>query len=269
MTIPGTVGVIFIMVAMLVLSGCLQPGTTVSPARVHGTENLTHDTPSLPVPQSGPESPRATPTGISAVTRTAASSSTTPPPKLNGYEKYVRYNGPDYSVDYPEGWKTNVTILPLREYKHTFIGCSVTLAWQLDSEYRTWYSGDGSTLFSSSIVGTQRDIWPRNINRQINYADIANSILGNPDTCANTPTESFTISGITDVPLEGVSYSGVRVDFGRINATGFTKGTGSSYIVTGKNRRGVFTFYSTLPENGLTDTVSRHIFNSLRLDSGF
>jgi hypothetical protein len=69
-------------------------------------------------------------------------------------------------------------------------------------------------------------------------------------------------------PLEGVSYTGVRADFARINATGFTVGTGTAYVVTGKNHSGVFTFYSTSMDDTQAN-LSEYIFNSLHLDPGF
>jgi hypothetical protein len=181
----------------------------------------------------------------------------------------VRYTGADYSIDYPAAWSTNSTILPLREYRYLPPECSVTFAYNLDQELRMYYSRDGSTLFYSGIVTTDRDIWPRN-GDQVVYVDIINSVLGYPEYCANYEgNEAFTIGGISQVPLEGVSYTGVRADFARINATGFTVGTGTAYVVTGKSHSGVFTFYSTSMDADTQAHLSEYIFNSLRLDPGF
>jgi hypothetical protein len=132
-----------------------------------------------------------------------------------------------------------------------------------------YYSRDGSTIFYSGIVNTDRDIWPRRGNAVV-YADIINSVIGYPEYCANYEgNEAFTINGISQVPLEGVMYTGVRADFARINATGFTVGTGTAYIVTGKSHSGVFTFYSTSMDADTQANLSEYMFDHLKLDSGF
>jgi hypothetical protein len=132
-----------------------------------------------------------------------------------------------------------------------------------------FYSHNGSTLFYSEIVNTQQDIWPRS-GDQVVYIDIINSVLGYPEYCANYEgNEAFTIGGISQVPLAGVSYTGVRADFARINATGFTVGTGSAYIVTGKNHSGVFTFYSTSLDADAEANLSEYMFDSLKLEPDF
>nr|WP_320160885.1 hypothetical protein [uncultured Methanoregula sp.] len=266
MAMRRMIGAAVLVMILLLLSGCSQPDKTVILAPVNITLNISAS--ALPEARQ-----TEVPTTIHPFITTSSPTlevlpviSTAPPV---GTGNYVHYAGPDYTIDYPATWETNLTTQPLREYIHNRYGCSVTLAWQLDQELRMYYSRDGSTLFYSSVVSSQIDIWPRNLNRQINYADVVNSILGNPDYCANTPMESFTISGVTEVPLDGVSYTGTRIDFGKINATGFVEGTGSSYIVTGKNRRGVFTFYSTSLDRDSADKISRYMFNSLRLDAGF
>ena len=261
-----TIGAVVLVMILLLPSGCSQPDKTVIPVTV----NITPTISASPMPEARQT---VVPTTIHPfITTSSPTLEVFPlisPPTQIGTGNYAHYAGPDYAIDYPATWETNLTTLPLREYLHSRLGCSVTFAWQLDQELRMYYSRDGSTLFYSSIVASQIDTWPRNLNRQINYADVVNSILGNPDYCANTPMGSFTISGVTEVPLSGVSYTGTRIDFGKINATGFVEGTGSSYIVTGKNRRGVFTFYSTSTDRTMQDEVSRYMFNSLRLDSGF
>jgi hypothetical protein len=182
----------------------------------------------------------------------------------------VRFTGADYSLDYPAAWSTNSTILPLREYRHSQYDCSVTFAYNLDQDLRMYYSRDGSTLFYSSVVNTERDIWPRTVQGQVVYQDIVNAVLGNPENCANLEgNKAFTIAGISRVPLPGVSYPGVRADFAKINLTGFTDGTGTVYVVTGKNHSGVFTFYSTSMDADTEAGLSQYMFDSLHLDSGF
>ena len=133
-----------------------------------------------------------------------------------------------------------------------------------------YYSHDGSTLFYSAIANTQRDIWPRTVQGRVVYEDIVNAVLGNPEYCANYEgNKAFTIADITQVPLSGVSYPGVRADFARITLTGFTDGTGTMYVVTGKNHSGVFTFYSTSMDADTQVNLSNYMFDSLHLDSGF
>jgi hypothetical protein len=270
MPLCGNPGITVLVLLLVVLSGCAQPDKTVLQAPVNISANITPETTPSPLPLPMQTAILTTSSDITTVTPLVVQSTpVTLPSEPAGYGGYVHYTGADYSLDYPATWSINVTTLPLREYHHTWNGCSVTLAWQLDQELRMFYSGDNSTLFYSSVVNTQRDIWPRDLNTQIDYADIINSILGNPDYCANTPMGAFTISDVTDAPLAGVSYKAIRVDFGKINATGFTDGTGTVYIVTGKNRRGVFTFYRSSPDTGVQVTIAGYMFNSLRLDSGF
>jgi hypothetical protein len=132
-----------------------------------------------------------------------------------------------------------------------------------------YYSRDGSTLFYSGIVNSDRDIWPRRGNA-VAYDDIINSVLGYPEYCANYEgNEAFTINGISQVPLEGVTYTGVRADFARINATGFKVGTGTAYVVTGKSHSAVFTFYSTSMDADAQANLSEYMFDRLKLDPGF
>ena len=183
----------------------------------------------------------------------------------------MRFTGADYSLEYPAAWSTNVSILPLREYRHTSpYDCSATFAYNLDQELHRYSSRDGSTLFYSAIVNTNRDIWPRTVQGRVVYEDIVNALIGNPENCANYEgNKAFTIAGISQVPLAGVSYPGVRADFARINLTGFTDGTGTAYIVTGKNHSGVFTFYSTSMDADMQANISEYMFDSLDLDPGF
>ncbi|MGA2918288.1 hypothetical protein [Methanoregula sp.] len=270
MPLRGNPGITVLVLFLVVLSGCTQPDKTVLHIPVNVSVNITSETPASPLPLLTQTAFTTSSSDTTTVTRPEAQSTpaaTLSEPVIPG--GYLHYTGADYSLDYPATWGINVTTLPLREYHHTWNGCSVTLAWQLDQELRMYYSGDNSTLFYSSVVNTQRDIWPRDLNTQIDYADIINSILGDPDYCANTPIGAFTISDVTDAPLAGVSYKAIRVDFGKINATGFTEGTGTVYIITGKNRRGVFTFYSSSLDPGVKATISGYMFNSLRLDSSF
>jgi len=186
---------------------------------------------------------------------------------------FMRYTGAEYSLDYPAEWSTSSTTLPLTEYRHSLNDCSVTLAYDLDQELRRYLSPDRRTLFYSAVVKSDRDIWPRAVDGRVAYEDIFNAVLGDPEHCANEPDhDAFTIAGIAQVPVAGVSYPGVRVDFARIeNATGYTQGTGTAYIVTGKNHSGVFTLYRTTTDtdDDTQDNLSIYMFSSLRLDPGF
>jgi hypothetical protein len=272
MIIRGTIGVLVLVCALLACSGCTQPDKTM----VQVPENTSMNTPSVPV-----FIPSPTPTGQTGITPAPfttlattgpAGQATSPAPAAGNPEPgdFVRYTGPDYSIDYPAAWSTNVTISPLREYHRSPSGCTVTYAYDLNQELRMYDSVDGSTLFYSEIVDTGRDIWPRDMQGQDVYKDIINSVLGDPEDCANLEgNDAFTVGSISQVPLAGVSYPGTGVDFAKINATGFTIGTGTAYVVTGKNHSGVFTFYSTSMDADAQANLSEYMFDSLKLDPEF
>jgi len=272
MILRGTIGVLVLMVALLACSGCTQLDKTPVQAPVNTRMNSTPVPVFIPSPtligQTGIVLPSVT---ILATTSPAVQVPPQAPsagnPQSGGF---VRFTGQDYSLDYPAAWSSNSTILPLREYRHSQFDCQVTFAYNLDQELRMYSSPDGSTLFYSSVVNTQRDIWPRTEQGRVVYEDIFNAVLGNPGDCANLEgNDAFTIAGISQVPLAGVSYPGVRVDFARINATGFADGKGTAYVVTGKNHRGVFTFYSTTMDPDTQANLSEYMLNSLHLDSDF
>ena len=267
----STTGAVILVLALLVSAGCTQPEKT--PDQV--TVSTVVPEPSVPIVIQSPNlivSPETTMLPVTVPVTTAPTSrittrvTTVRQPVSGGY---VRYTGPDYSIEYPAAWSTSVTRLPLNEYHHTMRGCMVSPAYNLDRELRVYSAHDGSAFFYSSIVNTERDIWPRNLRGEVVYEDIINSVLGNPDSCANSPEGAFTIAGISRVPLDGVSYTGVRADFGKINGTGFTDGTGTAYVVTGKERSGVFVFYHTSEGSGAMASLRDYIFGSLRMDPGF
>jgi hypothetical protein len=260
------------MVALLACSGCTQPDKT--PVQVPPDTGMNN----TPVPVFIPS---PVPTGQSSIilpsvtllaTTSPAVQVTSPALPAGNQEPggFVQFTGAEYSIDYPAAWSSNSTILPLREYRHSQFDCQVTFAYNLDQELRMYSSPDGSTLFYSSVVNTQRDIWPRTEQGRVVYEDIFNAVLGNPEDCANLEgNDAFTIAGISQVPLAGVPYPGVRVDFARINATGFAEGKGTAYVVTGKNYKGVFTFYSTSMDADTQTNLSEYMLNSLHLDSDF
>lgn len=267
----GTIGAIMLVFALLAFAGCTQPAKTIEQVPVNTPVTSTSVPASVPTTTvTRQETVITTPITIPSVTHPSVQS--TPPalPAVNLEPgSFVRYTGTEYSIDYPAAWSTNSTVLPLREYRHELYECSVTYAYKLDQELRMYYSRDGSTLFYSGIVNTDRDIWPRQGNAVV-YEDIVNSVLGYPGYCANYEgNEAFTINSISQVPLEGVLYTGVRADFARINATGFKVGTGTAYIVTGKNHSGVFTFYSTSMDADTQANLSEYMFDRLKLDSDF
>jgi hypothetical protein len=268
----GTFGVLVLVVALIACSGCMQPDKTMAQVPVSTGMNSTL----VPVFIPSPTLPGQTGTIPAPVTilATPVPAGPAPSPAIPAVNAesgvFMRYTGADYSLDYPAAWRSNSTILPLREYRHLQYACSVTFAYNLDQELRMYSSPDGSTLFYSVVVNTRRDIWPRTLQGRVVYEDIANAVLGNPENCANYPdNEAFTIAGISQVPLAGVSYPGVRADFARINATGFTDGTGTMEVVTGQNHSGVFTFYSTSMDADSQANLSEYMFDSLHLDSGF
>jgi hypothetical protein len=267
----STISAVILILALLVSAGCMQPEKATDQVMV----STVVQEPSVPavILSPGLSSPPETttlPITFPVIT-TPASPATSPVPTVIQPVSggYVRYAGADYSIEYPAAWSTNVTRLPLNEYHHTMHGCSVAPAYNLDREFHRYYATDGSALFYSSVVKTERDIWPRNLRGEVVYEDIINSVLGNPDSCANSPEGAFTIAGISQVPLDGVSYTGVQADFGKINATGFTDGTGSAWIVTGKEHRGVFVFYRASKDSESPALLADYMFGSLRMDPGF
>jgi hypothetical protein len=272
MKIRGTIGVLVLVFALLVCSGCVQPDKTRVGVQLNTSMNSTPLPVFIPYPTlTGQISITSVPV-ITLATTGPAGQATPPALSAGNHEPggFMRFTGTDYSLDYPAAWSTNSTILPLREYRHSQYDCSATFAYNLDQEIRMYYSHDGSTLFYSAIVNTQRDIWPRTVQGRVVYIDIVNAVLGNPENCANLEgNKAFTVASISQVPLAGVSYPGVRADFAKINLTGFTDGTGTVYIVTGKNHSGVFTFYSTSMDADSQANISQYMFDSLNMDSGF
>jgi hypothetical protein len=273
MMIRRTIGLLVLVFALLACSGCMQQDRTMEQYPVNTGMNSTSVPIFIPSPPLTKQTSFISTPLISKATTIPAADATPPalPPGNALTGSFVRFTGSDYSLDYPVEWSTNSTAVPLREYRHNSpYDCSVTIAYNLDQELRMFYSRDGRTLFLSTVVNTQRDIWPRTVQGRVVYEDIANSVLGNPENCANYPgNKAFTIAGVSQVPLEGVSYTGVQVDFARINRTGFTEGKGTMYIVTGKNHSGVFAFYSTSTDADSQVNLWQHIFDSLNLDSGF
>jgi hypothetical protein len=272
MSIRGFACVLVLVITLLVCSGCVQPDKPVVQVPVNtGLENTTVPAgiPSANLPVQTSSLP-ATVT-IPATSIPAGKTTTPSLPAGNGEPGgFVRYTGADFSLDYPAAWNTNRTLIPLPEYHHSQYDCSVSSAYNLDQELRMFSSRDESTLFYSAIVNSDRDIWPRTVQGRIVYEDIVNAVLGNPENCANLEgNKAFTIAGISQVPLAGVSFTGVRADFARVNLTGFTEGTGTVYVVTGKNHSGVFTFYSTSLDAAAQANLSQYMFDSLHLDSGF
>ncbi len=269
MAVPLLIAVILLM---FISAGCTQPGgnavpvsppAPVSPAPAPATLTPVPATtvPVLPSPSASPSS-----VPMNATTSPASSPVKTSTVPVTAYQ---RFQDRFYSVDYPAGWQQNETSLPVREYNHTPIGCRWSYAYNLNQDLRMFFPAGGDALFYSSIVDSDRDIWPRNEHRQIDYADLVNSILGNPDYCANTPAGAFTISGVVTVPLNGVSFEGTRVDFGKIDSLGKTLGMGSMYVVTGNHRHGVFTYYSATGESTAWKPAADYMLNTITLDPGF
>jgi len=277
MMIRGSIRVLVLVLALITCSGCTQP-EKILPDKTMVQVPVTTGMNSTSVPVGIPSQPHQgqdsiIPAPVTVLSTTSPAGQATPPALPSGNPEpagFVRYTGPDYSIDYPAPWSTNSTIIPLPEYRHTQYECTVSSAYNLDQELRMYFSRDGSTLFYSAVVNTDRDIWPRTVQGRVVYEDIVNAVLGNPENCANLEgNKAFTIAGISQVPLAGVSYTGVRVDFAKVNLTGFTEGTGTVYVVTGKNHSGVFTFYSTSMDGDTQANLSQYMFDSLHLDSGF
>ena len=267
---------------MVVVAGCTQPGNSPAPV-------LPPEYPSVSPSPTIPVSAAETTTGVTSVSPGATVS---PPPENvtssfpeasptisttvsalspPGGTGYRRLQDPFYTVEYPASWMNNQSSIPLHEYTHYPVtGCRVATAYNLNQDLRMFYpEGGGSALFYVSVVNSDRDIWPRDESGNIDYADIVNSILGDPTHCANTPAGSFTISGVNRVPLGGVSFDGTRVDFGKIDSLGKTMGKGSMYVVTGTRRHGVFTYYSATGESDAWRPTADYLFNLITLDPNF
>jgi hypothetical protein len=272
MNLRGTIGVLVLVTALLAFSGCTQPAKTmvqVPPAAGLNSIPVPVFIPSPALPgQSGVITAQAT--IVAATSGAGQLPSPALPAGIPATGGFVRYTGPEYSLDYPAAWSSNSTTLPLREYHHSQSDCLPTFAYNLNEDRRMVYSPDNRTLVYTEVVNTQLDIWPRSVSGRIVYEDLFNAVLGNPESCANLEgNDAFTIAGISQVPLTGVYFPGVRVDFSRINATGFAEGSGTAYIVTGKNHRGVFAFYSTSPGADTRVNLADAILDSLHLDSEF
>ena len=241
--------------------GCIQPAP-VHPATVSNvTPSETPESTVTPQPAASiAQSPSETAAPEQNVTISPAQGST---------KSWILFKDQFDSFEYPGSWQSNSSVIPIYEYLHSNAGCAVTTQYNLNWQFRMFTSPDGKDLFYSTIVDSDRDIWPRDQQRQIDYADILNEILGDPMHCANTPAGAFTISGADAVSLRGVSFTGTRVDFGKIDPLGVTLGKGSMYVITGAHRHGVFTYYSG---NGKSDTwraTADQIFNSIQLDPNF
>jgi len=264
--------ILLITLILMVTAGCTQPEKT--PGQVTaGPEMNATPVPSLHLVPELTGVPDTTANPVSSVipetSPVTKRATTLPSLKQPAPSGYIRNSAPEYSVEYPASWSMNQTRLQLYEYRHDLHGCNAAPAYNLDRDVRAYSSPDGGMAFFSSISATDRDIWPHNLNGQIAYEDIVNSVIGTRNTCANSPQGAFTIAGISQVPLDGVSFTGTRADYAKINATGFTDGTGMIYVVTGREHSGVFVFYRSSAETGLPDSLGDYLFGSLRLDPGF
>jgi len=254
-----------VLLFFILASGCSQPANPAlpeNPAPAPGaipaetTESTGTTQPTIPVtlPPASLETPAGTYTTI---------------PPSQGSGPWTRFQDQFYSLEYPGSWQYNVTAIPIHQYIHSQVGCRVSTQYNLDWQLRIFAPAQGNDLFYTTVVDSDRDIWPRDQHGQVDYADIVNEILGDPTYCANTPAGAFTISGVNTVPLKGVSFEGIRVDFGKIDPLGVTLGKGSMYVVTGNHRHGVFTYYSAHGESDAWKPAADHIFNSLQLDQNF
>ena len=263
---PMSALLLIVFMLTIAIAGCAQSGGNPTPISTTVTTSTPPaTTTSVPVTAvSLPSMP------VNATVSPEGSVPMTSVPQQTGGAAYRQFQGRYYSVEYPASWQYNESTIPLREYTHSSIGCTVSSAYNLNQDLRMFFPVENTELFYASIVDSDRDIWPRDQNQQTDYADIVNSILGNPDYCANTPDGTFTISGVTPaVPLNGVSFDGTRVDFGKIDSLGKTLGKGSMYVITGNHRHGVFTFYAATGESDAWKPTADHMLHSITLDSGF
>ncbi len=249
-----------LVILILIAAGCTQQATVTPPVQTTAVTPPPHTTLPVTIETSLPVT-----SPVPMATCTTAPAPVTPLP-ASGYRFF---SDPDYSLEYPASWQTNETTRPLGEFIHTDHGCSVTSYYQINQRLRFFTSPDGNALIYASIVDTNTDVWPRDINGNIVHADIINGILGDPTHCANTPEGAFTISSVTQELVTGVPYEVTRFDFGKINSLGFTDGAGTALLVTGIHKRGVFTFYAANSSAGAWDNGGAHLFNTLKLDPNF
>ena len=195
------VPLIALVIIVLVSAGCTQAGTVAPPVQT----TVSPVTPATTLPGT-PASPIlvASPVAVTCTTAPAPVTTIQTPGQPGAGFRWYKDN--DYSLEYPSSWQTNETTIPLPEFVHTKHGCMVTSYYQTYQRLRFFNSPDGTALMYASIVDTNTDVWPRDLDGQIDYADVVNAILGDPTHCANTPEGAFTISDVTQAPVGGVSY---------------------------------------------------------------
>ena len=252
-----------LVIIILLSAGCTQQGTIPAPVQTPAGTSV----PVTTLPET-PAFPAETPFAA-AICTTAPAIVKPLPTAAQSPAGYRLFQDGDYSLQYPASWQTNETTLILPEFIHTDHGCMVTSYYQTYQKLRFFYPSDGKALMYSSIVDTNTDVWPRDISGNIVYADIVNAILGDPTHCANTPAGAFTISGVAQASVSGVSYDVIRFDFGKINSLGYTDGSGSAFLVTGNHKRGVFVYYAANSSAGVWDSAGTNMFNTLSLNSYF
>jgi hypothetical protein len=256
--------VLSLIIIILVSAGCTQQGTVSTPVQT----TVVTSVPATTLPAISGTVPEAT--TVTVTTCTTAPAPVKPfPTSAQPSSGYRLFQDGDYSLQYPASWQTNETTVILPEFIHTDHGCMVSSYYQTYQKLRFFYPSDGKALMYSSVVDTNTDVWPRDINGNIVYADIVNAILGDPTHCANTPAGAFTISGVSQAQVNGVSYDVTRCDFGKINSLGYADGAGTAFLVTGNHKRGVFVYYATNSSAGVWDNAGTNMFNTLALNSYF
>ena len=258
------VPLIALVIIVLISAGCMQQGAVAPPVQTPVSTTLPDTTlpgtPAIPVPV----------TSTALVTCTTPLAPVTPPripePPAAGFRLL---QDADYSLQYPASWQTNETSKILPEFIHTKHGCMVTSYYQTFQRLRFFTSPGGDALIYTMVVDTNTDVWPRDLDGQIDYADVVNAILGDPTHCANTPAGAFTISSVSQASVGGVPYHATRVDFGKINSLGYADGAGTAYLVTGVHKHGVFAFYAANSSAGVWDDAGTNMFNTLSLNSYF
>jgi hypothetical protein len=248
----------------LLSAGCTQQGTPAPAAPTPASTTIPATISLAPVTTAPP----ITPVPVATVTK-APAIVTTPPgtaPPVGGYRVY---QDADYSLEYPGTWQTNATTAIMPEFLHTHHGCMVTTYYQVYQRIRYFSSSDGTSLIYASVVDTDTDVWPRDQNGQIDYADVVNAILGDPTHCAGTPAGAFTVTGVAREAVTGVGTDVIRYDFGKINSIGYADGAGSAFLVTGTHKHGIFVFYAANSTAGTWNSAGTHMFNTLKLNTNF
>ncbi|OPY36876.1 MAG: hypothetical protein A4E35_01713 [Methanoregula sp. PtaU1.Bin051] len=251
-----------LLTAVMISAACTQSGPKAGPVPP-ATVTVT-PAPVAVITTVAAGLPAAEPAGT--ITLSPPPLPVTPVQVLTGYRSF---RDPLFSFEYPASWQSNRTTRLLPEYVHDMSGCRVTTYYETYEDQRFFVSPDRNAIIFTSVVRTRTNIWPRDLDGEINYADVVNRVIGDQAHCANTPAGTIRISGVAPAAMAGVSYRATRVDFGKNNSTGFVDGSGTMFMVTGRNNHGIFGYYETTGSSGTWGKTGEKLSGTLTLDPDF